>query len=193
MEKSIVSAAAVMLTLGLLFSSCGNSHKPEDTEKAAEKKNDEKFENRAAEKDAQFLVDATTISLEEVGLGELAKTNAAMQEVKDLGAMMVTEHQKAIEQVKALAAKKMVAIPETLPDKQQEDIGKFSKKTGKDFDKDYCDKMVDGHKDAISKFETAARDAQDADIKAWAEQTLPTLRKHLDHARACQEKCKIKK
>lgn len=193
MKRSVISLSAAVLVSGLLLSSCNNDHKPQDSEKVAEKKNDEKFENKAAEKDAQFLVDATTISLEEIGLGELAKTNGTIQEVKDLGAMMVTDHEKAVNEVKALAAKKMVAIPEALPDKQQEDVGKFSKKTGKDFDKDYSDKMVDGHKDAIDKFEKEAKDGQDAEIKAWAEQTLPTLRKHLDHAMACRDKCNNKK
>jgi putative membrane protein len=193
MKKNIASLLAAALVSGLLLTSCNNDHKPENSEKVAEKKNDEKFENKAAEKDAQFLVDATTISLEEVALGEIAKTNGTLSEVKELGSTMVADHQKAIEEVKALAAKKGVSIPERLPDNVQEDIGKYSKKTGKDFDKDYCDKMVDGHKNAIDKFEKEAKDGQDAEIKAWAEQTLPTLRKHLDHATACQEKCKNKK
>ena len=58
-----------------------------------------------------------------------------------------------------------------------------------DFDKEYCDMMVKGHKDAIDKFEKAINDASDPDIKAWASSMLPALRIHLDHSLTCQKKC----
>src|SRR5688572_32420960 len=47
-------------------------------------------------------------------------------------------------------------------------------------DKEYCDMMVKGHKEAINAFENAASNAYDADIKAWASSMLPSLRTHLD-------------
>lgn len=52
----------------------------------------------------------------------------------------------------------------------------------KTFDKEYCGKMVDEHKDAISLFEKASTNTTDTDIKAWATLTLQALRSHLDHA-----------
>jgi len=184
--KNIKTICLLLVTT--LFFAC-NNNKPEDTKEVAEDKNDERFENRKAEKDADFLAEAAGISLEEIALGELAASKATNTEVKDLGSMMVTEHQKSLEELKALAAKKSVALPEAMTDNAKEDLGKFSNKEAKEFDKDYCDKMVDGHKDAISKFEKASTDAEDADVRNWATQTLPTLRKHLDHAMACREKC----
>ncbi len=42
-----------------------------------------------------------------------------------------------------------MAIPVTLNDMGKSDYDNLVKKTGKDFDKTYCDMMVDGHKDAI--------------------------------------------
>ena len=52
------------------------------------------------------------------------------------------------------------------------------------------DMMVKGHKDAISKFEKASKDCDDADIRAWALATLPALRTHLDHSLTCQKDIK---
>ncbi len=48
--------------------------------------------------------------------------------------------------------------------------------------------MVDGHKDAISKFEKAASEAHDPQIKQWATSMIPDLRKHLDQSLICQNK-----
>ena len=48
--------------------------------------------------------------------------------------------------------------------------------------------MVSGHKDAIDKFERAAKESTDPDIQTWASNMLPSLRTHLDHSMNCQEK-----
>ncbi len=58
------------------------------------------------------------------------------------------------------------------------------KKTGKDFDKNYMNKMVKDHKDDIDMFQKAADDSKDNDMKAFASKTLPTLKKHLSNAEA---------
>lgn len=177
------------LVAGSLLTSCGDDHKQQDSKEVSEERNEAKMATRAQEKDAEFLVEAATLNLEEVKLGQIAATNAKMPEVKELAAKMVTEHQKSYDQLTALAAKKQVTIPTSMPDKVKEDTDKMSGKMGKEFDKDYCDKMVEAHKDAITKFEKASTDAADTDIRTWAGEMLPVLRKHLDEAMACREKC----
>lgn len=192
MKNKWTLSFAAAVALALLSASC-NNNKPEDSKNVAEESNEAKFKNNDAEKDAQFLVDAATISMEEIRLGQLAKEKGMMQEVKDLGKMMETDHTKALEETKALAAKKSVSLPVALPDKVESDVTKFIDKKGRDFDKDYCDKMVDGHKDAISKFEKASTDAQDEEIRNFASQMLPALRQHLEHAQNCQKACEKNK
>ena len=44
--------------------------------------------------------------------------------------------------------------------------------------------MVAGHEKAIQLFENEAKNGRDADVKAWAEKCLPTLREHLKLAQA---------
>jgi putative membrane protein len=179
-----------LLAFALVFSlgACNNPKK-EDPKDVAEEHNDSKFDNKN-EKDAQFLVDAAEINLKEIQLGQLAQTNAQTADVKDLGKMMEEQHTKTMNELKDLAAKKMVTVPTTLTDDGQDDYKKLADKKAKDFDKDYCDMMVKGHKDAIDKFEKASTECNDADIKEWASMTLPALRNHLDHALACQDKLK---
>ena len=55
---------------------------------------------------------------------------------------------------------------------------------GGDFDKEFVRVMVAEHEKAVALFERAAGTLGDADLKAYAEKTLPTLRHHLEMARS---------
>ena len=75
----------------------------------------------------------------------------------------------------------------------QASYDKLMDKKGSAFDKAYCDMMVNGHKDAIDKFDKASTSVTDADIKAWAASMVSPMRAHLDAAITCQKNCeKIK-
>jgi len=138
---------------------------------------------------ADFLTEAAGGGMMEVTLGQLAKTHAQSQAVKDFGAMMVRDHSNANAQLKSVAGKKNVTLPAALPEKLQKHVDDLSKKTGTEFDKDYISMMVDDHQDDIKLFEKCAKsDKEDADVKAFAAKTLPTLYKHLDAAKAIKDK-----
>jgi putative membrane protein len=187
-KKALFVIAAIAAGFGV--QSCNNSPKTEDSKEVAEESNEEKFDKKAQEKDAQFLVDAAEINLEEIQLGQLAQSTSKNAEVIALGKMMEEAHTKAWKELEGLAAKKQVSIPTVSTEKGQDHYKKLSEKTGNDFDKEYCDMMVKGHKDAIDKFEKASKDCEDADIKAWASSMLPELNKHLEHSKMCEDKVK---
>ena len=188
--KTTMLQSAFVAAAFLGASSCTESQKqqkPEDTKEVAEERNEAKFNTNKSEKDAQFLVNAAEISLEEIRLGKLAQQNSKMADVKEMGKMMENAHTKSFEDLKALAMKKAITIPTAPTDNVEEAYKKLTDKNTK-FDKEYSDMMVKGHKDAIEKFEKASTDATDEDIKKWAAATLPTLRTHLDYAMICQKK-----
>ncbi|MEP7264533.1 MAG: DUF4142 domain-containing protein [Bacteroidota bacterium] len=187
--KTFVNDGSIMIVSVLLIVAACNQ-KAEDPKDTAEDHNEAKFDDNKAEKDAQFLVEAATIDLKEIQLGELAVMNASSQDVKDLGKMMQDAHTKNLNDLQSLAANKSITIPASLTEDGQDDYKKLSEKKGTDFDKEFCDMMVNGHKDAVDKFEKASTDCEDADIKGWAASTLPVLRTHLDHAMTCQDKVK---
>jgi putative membrane protein len=136
-----------------------------------------------------FMKDAAEGGLAEVELGKIAAKNAENPEVKKFGQMMVTEHTKANEELKALAAKKNVQLP-AAPESYKSDIDSMSKMKGADFDRDYVDMMVDDHEATIADFEAQAKNSSDPDVKAFAEKSLPVLRKHLETIKAIQAKLK---
>jgi len=99
------------LTGGIV--SCGNSDGARtnaDTKEVAEDKNDAKFDSAKMEKDAQFLVNAAEINLEEIKLGQLAQQKGMSNDIKTLGQKMVETHTKAINHLKTLAQSKNISI-----------------------------------------------------------------------------------
>jgi putative membrane protein len=184
-----IKSALTLFAAAVMAVSCNNSSnntKEEDNKKAAEERNDAKFDKQG-EKDANFVTDIQDINLEEQNLSQLAESRGTNKEVKELGGMMQSAHKKAYDELASLAAKKNITIPSAMSKKAKDDYDKLNDKAGKDFDKEYADMMVKDHKDAIDKFEKATKDLTDPDLQAWAANTLPELRKHLDHAMNVQD------
>ena len=144
--------------------------------------------NEPHEEAAQFLSEAVSGGLMEVELGKLAQQKAVEARVKTFGGMMIRDHTDAGEELKSLAASKNIVVPETLVAKHQKQIDDLTKKNGVGFDKAYIKMMLKDHKDDIKKFEAAAKNSEDADLKALAAKILPVLRMHLDSAKAINRK-----
>lgn len=136
------------------------------------------------DKTGAFATEAAGGGMMEVMLGQTAQQQAMDQRVKDFGAMMVTDHTKANNELKAIAGAKNYTLPAALPEKHQHHVDELSRKKGKDFDKAYIDMMVKDHQKDIKDFEKASKSATDTTIRSFAARTLPVLRKHLDSARA---------
>ncbi len=62
-------------------------------------------------------------------------------------------------------------------------IAPLSKMKAAAFDRKFVHDMVAGHEKAIAEYQREAKDGQNADVKAYATQALPTLQKHLQTAR----------
>jgi putative membrane protein len=136
-----------------------------------------------ASADSKFVTEAARGGMAEVKLGELAKTKAAADDVKRFGDMMVHDHTKANDELMKLAKSKNIAVPSDLG-KHQAVYDKLSKLDGAAFDSAYMHAMVEDHNEDIALFQAEADGGQDADLKKWANDTLPTLK---DHLKAAQE------
>ena len=141
----------------------------------------------ADEGDAKFAVDAANGGMAEVALGKLAQGKATNAKVKEFAAMMVADHSKANDELMALAKTKNITLPDSVSTEKKMLMDNMAKKSGNEFDKAYVDQMVDDHKKTVSLFEDASKNAKDADIKAFVDKTLPTLRKHLEHINAIHD------
>jgi len=136
-----------------------------------------------SEKDKKFITEAAAGGMTEVTLGKHAADNATSAEVKQFGQMMVDDHSKANDELKALAQSKGITVPTELDAKHQKMVDKLTKMSGADFDKAYMKAMVKDHTEDVKEFTTESEKGDDADVKAWAAKTLPTLQSHLDKAK----------
>jgi putative membrane protein len=138
--------------------------------------------------DAMFARTAAMDGMAEVEHGRLAAQNATHDEVKQFGQRMVDDHGKAGDELKSLASKKNVTLPTELDAKHKAMHDKLAKMKGDAFDRAYMSHMVTDHQQAVALFGKEAKGGKDADVKAWAEKTLPTLQEHLKMARSVNAK-----
>ena len=154
------------------------------------KLNEEKFHQLEDKKNADFLVDAAEIHLNEIYLAQLAQQEGKQIDVKELGKMIEKINSNTLNKLTGLANKKTISIPSSKTIQGIEAVKFLNKKSGLAFDKEYCDLIVVNQKNTIKLFEEIVDESSDAEIKIWAFCALPDLRKHLQYALICQKKCK---
>ena len=134
--------------------------------------------------DQKFLTDAAMSGMREVELGRMAAQLGASDAVKQFGRKMVEDHTKANTELMSLASKKGVTLPTAIEEKHRSDMRKLQAQRGEDFDRAFAKMMLKDHEKAVNLFEKESSQGGDADLKAFASSTLPTLQEHLSMARA---------
>jgi putative membrane protein len=138
--------------------------------------------------DQKFVDMAAQTDMLEAHLGQMAATQAGNPAVKEYAQMLVTDHTADYQQLTTLAAKAGLTVPTALDAAHNQMIAPFEKLKGAAFDTRYAHTMVAGHTEAIGVYTKESTEAQNADVKAYAGATLPTLQKHLDAAKDLSKK-----
>jgi putative membrane protein len=141
-----------------------------------------------AHADKSFLTNAYEDGLAEVTLAELGSKKSGNADVKSFAARVGSDHSKCNMEMKALADSKKVTLAKDVTTMAKAKQKMLEAKSGADFDKAFASAMVSGHKKAVKSFEKASTEAKDADIKAFAAKTLPTLKEHLSMGEDLQKK-----
>jgi putative membrane protein len=124
--------------------------------------------------DREFITQASADGHKEIALAQLAEQKGMSPSVKALAQRIRKDHMQAEQGLKSLAQSKNVALP--APADHKAEIGKLEKDPN--FDQTYASMMAADHKKAIALFERAGN-SKDADVKMFADKTLPALREHL--------------
>ena len=183
-------ATADIFTSGdrvLIFESEGTITKMKHKDKAAIAKlpdSKDKTDKEAKSANEVFVRAADQINLADMKLGKVAEENAKSDVVKKFGAQAVTDHSHMNKELRKITTKQGIALTEKLDSKHQELLDDLTKLKEVAFDKAYTKDMVADHEKAIALFENEVKTGRDADVKAWAEKCLPTLREHLKSAHA---------
>jgi putative membrane protein len=132
--------------------------------------------------DQTFAKDVAMDGMAEVEFGKLASEKAASDQVKQFAQRMVTDHQKAGDELKSLAQTKNITLPTELGPKHKALRARLEKLSGEAFDRAYMNEMVMGHRKAVTAFRTESNSGKDPELKQWAAKTLPTIEDHLKQA-----------
>jgi putative membrane protein len=133
-----------------------------------------------------FIKTAASSNVMEIEIGKLAQQKAQSQRVKKFGAMMVNDHTKASDELKALASEKNVVVNYSLKPEHKKHIADLQKLSGATFDKHYIQMMLSAHTTDIQLFEQFGADNRDKAVNNFATKTLPILKMHLDSAKSIQ-------
>jgi putative membrane protein len=178
------TALALAIAAGLALPPAVMAQQPEKPKPAKESK------AGMPATDRKFVLEAAEGSMAEVELGKLAAEKGSSDTVKQFGKRMADDHAKAADEVKQLAQQKNITLPADLDKRHKLLRDRLSKLSGADFDKAYANEMVKDHKKDVAEFKREADRAKDADLKAWAGKTLPTLEDHLKAAQDMQAQVK---
>ncbi|KJV34742.1 DUF4142 domain-containing protein [Luteibacter yeojuensis] len=132
--------------------------------------------------DASFVKAASAAGLAEVKLGKLATENGGSDDVKTFGKNMVDDHAAAGEELKTIAAGKSIPVSSEPMPADAKVADQMAGQKGAAFDMAFKKKMVADHQKVIKLFTRESTNGKDADLKAFATKTLPTLKHHLEMA-----------
>jgi len=105
-------------------------------------------------------------------------------EVKSFAQRMIKDHTKTTEELKSIVGKSSKAkLPRVMDAEHQKKLAQLEKATGNEFNTVYASLQIQAHEEAVKLFETYSSVGEDAQLKAWAAKTLPSLKEHLEHAK----------
>lgn len=131
-----------------------------------------------------FVKKAATGGLFEIAAGKLAVERADAA-TKTFAEEMVRDHERIGSELKQLVENQAIdiAIPTRMTEGQQEALAKLRGLQGRDFNGRYHSDQVEAHADALDLFQRYGEKGEQTAVKAWAANTLPILRHHLDMAK----------
>jgi putative membrane protein len=150
---------------------------------------DEKDKNKDSRGDDTFAQKASIVDLAEINLGNLAARLATSQQVKQFATQMVADHTKSSRMLLSICDRKSLKTATAMDKKHQELFDKLAAKlSGSEFDRDYMKRMVMGHEKAVELYRHEAKEGKDADLKAFADKTLPIVESHFKMAKDINDK-----
>ena len=131
-----------------------------------------------------FLQKATQAELGEINQAQLALKMSANPEILKFTRILLEDQRRLQKQLKILADKKRVELPDEITPKQEAVSYRLSKLTVKDktFDRKYLKQVLKERENFQRLFKTQAKSGTDADIKDLASKTLPQIISHLKAA-----------
>lgn len=168
------------LFLVLLLAATACQDKP-DSKEIAEKKNEKTLDTRAAEKDAQFVVNEISAGYAVIDwITPIVKVNEN-RELRDMASRLQREHVRILSNWKAYAEKKNILVPDSSVAGVKDalkDYGELKDDSTKQ--KFWVDEMLDLERKILARLEDYMNDAGDPALKILIQEEMPVIRMHRD-------------
>lgn len=132
---------------------------------------------------ADFVDDASAKGMAEIEGATIALTKASSADVKQFAKKMIDDHEKANKELSAIAVSKKLEVSSEADLMNKAKAMVLKLRSGESFDQAYANNQVVAHEQTIELFREAAEKVEDAELKAFAKQKLPTLEAHLKMAK----------
>ena len=129
--------------------------------------------------DRRFVETASAGGAYEVQASQLALQKTQDAHVRMIAQHMIHDHTQANQQLSQAAQQKGLTARTAPSEEQKRMINELQGLNGADFVQKYVSQQTQAHKETIALFQSEASSGQDAALRGWASQTLPTLENHL--------------
>ena len=121
-------------------------------------------------------------NLSEIAGGKTAVQKAQSPDVKSFAQKMVDDHTKMLADLRTLAKKKDVALPQDADVKDMAQMKLMERKSGAEFDQAFMEHMVKEHERALKDVQNIAAKAKDPEFKAAVQKAHAKIQEHLQLA-----------
>ena len=135
----------------------------------------------SADSAQDFVNEASVGGMFEVESSKAVIGKVHSEDVKEFAQKMIDDHGAANAKLAAIAGDQKLQVPKTLDANHKGELEALSGSTD-GVDEFYVKLQRDAHDDAVKLFENYAQDGDNADLKTFAAQTLPTLKMHQEMA-----------
>lgn len=133
--------------------------------------------------DKSFMEKAGEAGHYELEAAAMALSKSKDKQVQDFARMMEKEHKQLSQELGDLAREREFVLPDDPSLGQNAKLLLLKGKEGIQFDVSYAETLgIDAHHEAIELFQEQAEKGDDDEIRGFAQDSLPILKQHLQHA-----------
>ncbi|MGN9836927.1 DUF4142 domain-containing protein [Nonomuraea sp. H19] len=129
--------------------------------------------------DRDLLVKVRQAGLWEMPAGEYARTRAASQRVKEVGRLIMEDHQKLDLLTRQVAKKLGVALPDEPNPDQQRWMAQLASARGPAFDKDYANLLRAAHGKVFTVVAAVRSGTRNSEIRKFAQEGINYVMRHM--------------
>ncbi len=129
--------------------------------------------------DRDLLVRVRLAGLWEIPTGDQAQTHAGNRRVKEVGRLLAADHRRLDEQVRQLARKLQVPLPDQPNSDQRSWMAELSELRGSDFDVAFANRLRVAHGRVFSVVSEARATTRNTAVRPFAETAVEVVMRHM--------------